>query len=54
MGIDPMVSRHEIETPTQNSVLNVKALVDTFNQEKGLSVKFMDRLQLYYAPHLQY
>ena len=32
------VSRLEIETPTQcpNSVLNVKALVGTFNQERGL------------------
>ena len=35
------VSRHEIGTPMQlsvclNSVLNVKALVGTFNQEKAL------------------
>ena len=69
MGVDPMVSQREIRTggygymlikppvPYDNCVLNVKAVVAAFNQEKALVEAFlvitnlqMDlRLNLYFT-----
>ena len=46
MGVDPTVSRREIGTPV-HSVLNVKAVVAAFNQEKALVGAFSVIVQLH-------